>query len=81
MEDVRKALSEVEENPLEGLVMIDALQRLGIDYHFQGEIGAFLQKQQIISISPDGSPEHDLYEVSTLFRFLRQEGHNVTAGK
>nr|AER36088.1 nerolidol synthase [Actinidia chinensis]ANE83804.1 nerolidol synthase [synthetic construct] len=79
LEDVRKALREVEENPLEGLVMIDALQRLGIDYHFRGEIGAFLQKQQIISSTPDGYPEHGLYEVSTLFRFLRQEGHNVTA--
>ncbi|GFS29467.1 terpene synthase 14 [Actinidia rufa] len=52
LEDVRKALREVEENPLEGL---------------------------IISSTPDGYPEHDLYEVSTLFRFLRQEGHNVTA--
>ena len=79
LKDVRRALREVEETPLEGLVMIDTLQRLGIDYHFQGEIGALLQKQQRISTCD--YPEHDLFEVSTRFRLLRQEGHNVPAGK
>nr|ADD81294.1 linalool synthase [Actinidia arguta] len=77
LKDVRRALREVEETPLEGLVMIDTLQRLGIDYHFQGEIGALLQKQQRISTCD--YPEHDLFEVSTRFRLLRQEGHNVPA--
>ncbi|XP_057462464.1 (3S,6E)-nerolidol synthase 1-like [Actinidia eriantha] len=77
LKDVRRALREVEETPLEGLVMIDTLQRLGIDYHFQGEIGALLQKQQIKSTCD--YPEQDLFEVSTRFRMLRQEGHNVPA--
>ncbi|KAL6992694.1 lysase [Sarracenia purpurea var. burkii] len=68
-----------EERPLEGLVMIDALQRLGIDYHFQEEIDVILQKQFIKSTQMVHPQFDHLYEVSTQFRLLRQEGYNVPA--
>ncbi|XP_028080978.1 (3S,6E)-nerolidol synthase 1-like [Camellia sinensis] len=70
-------LRKVGENPLEGLVMIDNLQRLGIDYHFQEEIEALLQSQYTKSNAT--TLGYDLYEVSTRFRLLRQEGYNVPA--
>ncbi|KAI8567478.1 hypothetical protein RHMOL_Rhmol02G0125200 [Rhododendron molle] len=59
--------------------MIDTLQRLNIDYHFQEEIEAFLKKQYMESTISNGYREFDLYEVSTRFRLLRQEGYNVPA--
>ena len=74
-------LREVGENQSEGLVLIDALQRLGIDYHFPGEIEAFLDRQYMkYSATCDYLECDDLYEVSTRFRLLRQEGYNVPAG-
>ncbi|XP_058194738.1 (3S,6E)-nerolidol synthase 1-like [Rhododendron vialii] len=79
VKEVRSVLRKVGENPLEGLVMIDTLQRLSIDYHFQEEIEALLQKQYMESTISNGYPEFDLYEVSTRFRLLRQEGYNVPA--
>ncbi|PRQ28599.1 (3S,6E)-nerolidol synthase 1 [Rosa chinensis] len=57
---------------LEGLNMIDAAQRLGIDYHFQQEIDEILHKQ-MNSISVHG----DLHEVALRFRLLRQQGYFV----
>ncbi|KAG5561432.1 hypothetical protein RHGRI_004463 [Rhododendron griersonianum] len=79
VKEVRSVLRKVGENPLECLVMIDTLQRLSIDYHFQEDIEAFLQKQYMESNISNGYREFDLYEVSTRFRLLRQEGYNVPA--
>lgn len=60
--------------------MIDALQHLGIDYHFQEEIGAVLHSQYV-NCSAGCYPQHDLYEVSTCFRLFRQNGYNVPTGR
>ena len=42
VEEVKRVLKEVGEDTLEALLMIDAIQRLGIDYHFHGEIEVLL---------------------------------------
>ncbi|KAI8000366.1 hypothetical protein LOK49_LG09G01721 [Camellia lanceoleosa] len=75
LKEAKRMLRKVGENPLEGLVMIDNLQQLGIDYHFQEEIEALLQSQYMKSNAT--TLGYDLYEVSTCFRLLRQEGYNV----
>ncbi|CAL5383314.1 unnamed protein product [Camellia sinensis] len=82
LEEVRTVLRNVEggeeEDSLKGLVMIDALQRLGIDYHFREGIEAVLHSQYMNSSSHSFTDQHDdLYEVSTRFRLLRQQGYNV----
>ncbi|THG09079.1 hypothetical protein TEA_016783 [Camellia sinensis var. sinensis] len=82
LEEVRTVLRNVEggeeEDSLKGLVMIDALQRLGIDYHFREDIEAVLHSQYMNSSSHSFTDQHDdLYEVSTRFRLLRQQGYNV----
>ncbi|CAL5331980.1 unnamed protein product [Camellia sinensis] len=80
LEEVRSVLRKVreEEDSLKRLVMIDALQRLGIDYHFREDIEAVLHSQYMKSSSHSFTYQHeDLYEVSTRFRLLRQQGHNV----
>jgi len=49
--------------------MVDAMMCLNIDYHFQDEIDAFLQKQYAIwSVTLHFS-----------FRLLRQQGYYVSA--
>ena len=60
--------------------MIDAMQRLNIDYHFQEEIDTFLQRQYVISSTNGGVYGHDLHQVALYFRLLRQQGHYVPAG-
>ncbi|TXG65410.1 hypothetical protein EZV62_006685 [Acer yangbiense] len=75
-------LSQVGEDPSEGLAMIDAVQRLGIDYHFQDEIEEILPRQHMIAAnySTSTSTNDDLQQVALRFRLLRQEGYNVPAG-
>lgn len=78
---VKHELRNVGENSLKGLYMIDAMQRLNIDYHFQEEIEAFLWRQYANSItSACGWGSHNLHETALRFRLLRQQGHFVPAG-
>ncbi|TXG47230.1 hypothetical protein EZV62_026524 [Acer yangbiense] len=78
----KQILIEVGEDPFEGLAMIDAVQRLGIDYHFQGEIEQILQRHYMIITngSTTHHHQHNLQEIALRFRLLRQEGYNVPAG-
>jgi len=76
---VKHELRNVGENSLKGLYMIDAMQRLNIDYHFEEEIEAFLRRQYVTS-AYGGSNHHDLHETALHFRLLRQQGHFVAAG-
>ncbi|CAL5408281.1 unnamed protein product [Camellia sinensis] len=83
LEEVRSVLRKVgeKEDSLKGLVMIDALQRLGIDYHFREDIETVLHSQYMNSSSHSFTDQReDLYEVSTHFRLLRQQGYNVPTG-
>ncbi|XP_027191420.1 (3S,6E)-nerolidol synthase 1-like isoform X2 [Cicer arietinum] len=70
---VKHELRSVGENSLKGLCMIDAMQRLNIDYHFQQEIETFLTTQYVTNSS--AWKHDDLHETSLHFRLLRQQGH------
>jgi (3S)-linalool synthase len=73
--EVEQELRKVGENSLKGLYMIDAMQRLNIDYHFQEEIEEFLTRYAC------GWNHHcDLHETALRFRLLRQQGHFVPTG-
>ncbi|XP_044461148.1 (3S,6E)-nerolidol synthase 1-like isoform X3 [Mangifera indica] len=72
-------LSKVGEDPVEGLAMVDAVQRSGIDYHFRDEIQQILQRQFMIFSSYDDHNQDDLCEVALRFRLLRQHGYYVPA--
>ena len=78
LEEVKSVLNEVGEGTFEVLLMIDAIQRLGIDNHFHDEIEAILQRQYRIVITTDDFRDN-LYEVALRFRLLRQEGYYVIA--
>ncbi|KAL5774682.1 hypothetical protein ACOSP7_012239 [Xanthoceras sorbifolium] len=78
----KRILSEVGEDPSQALAMIDAVQRVGIDYHFQDEIEQILPRQYMIAANTYGDydhHDHDLQEVALRFRLLRQEGYDVPA--
>ncbi|TYJ99412.1 (3S,6E)-nerolidol synthase 1-like [Cucumis melo var. makuwa] len=66
-------------DPWECLNLIDATQRLGIDYHFQEEIEAVLQRQYVLFNAVQFNPETDLHKAALLFRLFRQQGYLVSA--
>ncbi|MBA0569524.1 hypothetical protein Golob_003245 [Gossypium lobatum] len=80
LEGFKRVFKLVSEDPLQGLTMIDAIQRLGIDHHFQHEIEQVLQRQFMLSANGNGFHNYDLHEVALRFRLLRQEGYFVPAG-
>lgn len=61
--------------------MVDAMQRLNIDYHFQDEIDAFLQRQYVISSPNWGDYGNDFHQIALCFRLFRQHGYYVPAGR
>ncbi|KAJ1267212.1 hypothetical protein BS78_07G039100 [Paspalum vaginatum] len=60
------------------LDLIDALQRLGVDYHYRKEIGDLLRA--IYDDDKDqASADDDLYVTSLRFYLLRKQGYNVSS--
>ncbi|CAL0309461.1 unnamed protein product [Lupinus luteus] len=75
---LKHVLTNGSESSLQKLYMIDAMQRLNIDYHFQEEIDDFLRKEYVIySTSGDGFGHDDLHQIALHFRLLRQQGYHV----
>lgn len=83
-ENVRKQLVEAKGDSSQQLELIDAIQRLGVAYHFETEIDQGLQ--QIYEAYHQNGHENvnnneDLHITSLSFRLLRQQGHPVSCGK
>ncbi|XP_022878021.1 tricyclene synthase Oc15, chloroplastic-like isoform X2 [Olea europaea var. sylvestris] len=81
LKDVRELLkSEELENQIESLMLVDAIQRLGIDYHFQEEIEAVLRRHYMEATTcSDGYFYYTLHDLSLLFRLLREHGFSIPA--
>ncbi|KAI5333576.1 hypothetical protein L3X38_023708 [Prunus dulcis] len=58
--------------------LIDAIQRLGVAYHFEKEIEEALKHIYAANHFHDDDGDGDLYDVSLRFRLLRQHGHYVS---
>nr|WBW04369.1 terpene synthase [Ficus variegata var. variegata] len=76
-EEVKRMFAVAAPNPSETLELIDKIQRLGLDYHFEDEISEKLRENKKISLDKYNG---DLHIVSLWFRLLRQEGYNVSSG-
>ncbi|KAF5478804.1 hypothetical protein F2P56_005335 [Juglans regia] len=75
IEEVRRELLASADQPSKQLNIIDVLQRLGVAYHFERDIGEALER---IYASSGASDDNDLYNVSLHFRLLRQQGFRVS---
>ncbi|MEQ5248957.1 hypothetical protein [Escherichia coli] len=74
-------LEQVQQGSLKEVVIIDSMQRFGMDHYFEDQITQTLTKQYKHSQTLLYSSDHDdLYSVSLRFRLLRQQGFHVPAG-
>nr|UXB54290.1 nerolidol synthase 1 [Atractylodes lancea] len=76
---VRRLMAKVNGDRFEDLIMVDSLQRLAIDYHFEDEINLILRRRYMQFINTDLFEHQNLYEVSLCFRILRHKGFQVSA--
>jgi hypothetical protein len=77
--EVHRMLEAVNGMSVAGLlILVDALQRLGIDIYFQEEIDTTLSRVNTGDLEMRSSDE--LRIVALRFRLLRQHGHFVPTG-
>ncbi|XP_058220677.1 (-)-germacrene D synthase-like [Rhododendron vialii] len=75
-EKVREMIAASADKPSQKLSLIDAIQRLGVGYHFETEIETKLL--DIYETYHEMANDEDLYTVAQSFRVLRQQGHPVS---
>ena len=81
-EEVGKLLMDPIDKPSQKLELIDAIQRLGVSYHFESEIDEILQQIYKDHHNEVGQEDNgSLYTVALRFRLLRQQGYNIPSGK
>ncbi|KAJ9676225.1 hypothetical protein PVL29_024963 [Vitis rotundifolia] len=75
--EVKRKLTAATANPSKLLNFIDAVQRLGVAYHFEQEMEEALQ--HIYNSFHDlNDIDGDLYNVALGFRLLKQQGYNIS---
>ncbi|KAI3456995.1 hypothetical protein Pfo_013658, partial [Paulownia fortunei] len=75
-EKVRKLLAQISDDSSHKIELIDAIQWLGVGYHFEKEIDKSLW--HIHETYPEySSKDKDLHVVALRFRLLRQQGYHV----
>ncbi|KAL6315912.1 hypothetical protein AAG906_013260 [Vitis piasezkii] len=75
----RKLTAATVANPSQLLNFIDAVQRLGVAYHFEQEIEEVLQ-HICNSFHDCNDMDGDLYNIALGFRLLRQQGYSISCG-
>ncbi|KAL8508351.1 hypothetical protein ACS0TY_018813 [Phlomoides rotata] len=76
-EDVKRELKEALNDYTRQLKMVDAIQRLGIEYHFEEEIEEALQNV-LEQFDDYCKNNHDMYTTALSFRLLRKHGFRVS---
>ena len=79
-EEVRTMVTSATEKPSGKLTLIDAIQQLGIAYHFNKEIEEVLEQVYKTCQQDYADDDKNLYIVALQFRLLRQQGYNVLSG-
>nr|QIQ56003.1 putative terpene synthase 21 [Eremophila drummondii] len=83
-EEVRRLLTTTSDNSLLKLELINAIQRLGVCYHFEKEIEVSLQRihegrnYMECNKNDEGNVDDELHVVALRFRLLRQQGYNLS---
>ncbi|KAI4331070.1 hypothetical protein MLD38_029293 [Melastoma candidum] len=76
-EKVKGMINAGNTQPLDKLELIDAVQRLGLGYHFEAEIRDALDPVRESYLNGGGSDVNNLYSTALLFRLLRQYGFHI----
>lgn len=80
-EEVKTMLTATSCKTEEKLKLIDAVERLGISYHFEDDIEAQLHELFNVQAKIEEDPSfHDLSTSALHFRLLRQHGFNISCG-
>ncbi|XP_061336436.1 (3S,6E)-nerolidol synthase 1-like [Gastrolobium bilobum] len=81
LEEVKRVFNKARHNADGGLYIVDSIQRLGIEYHFEEEIKTTLErKYRMLRIhNYQGNNFQEMSEVSLQFRLLRQQGYYIPA--
>ncbi|KAL2529077.1 Tricyclene synthase [Forsythia ovata] len=79
-EEVKKLLTATPDYSLHKLDLIDAIQRLGVGYHFEPEIEKSLKYLYDTYNESYNKQDNDLRSFALRFRLLRQEGYYVSSG-
>ncbi|KAK4488617.1 hypothetical protein RD792_004386 [Penstemon davidsonii] len=76
VEEVRRLFDNTEDK----LLLVDTIQRLALDHHFETEIAAVLRQLHDVVSNNDtfNGSDYELYGVSLRFRLLRQEGYHIS---
>ncbi|KAL0363279.1 UNVERIFIED_CONTAM: Tricyclene synthase Oc15, chloroplastic [Sesamum calycinum] len=78
IDEIRQVLrSKGEDDPSESLVLVDAIQRVGLSSYYEEEIETLIQKHYVASCASIYG-YYSLRDVSLLFRVLRQHGHYIS---
>ncbi|KAA8523762.1 hypothetical protein F0562_010185 [Nyssa sinensis] len=79
--EVQMMLRNAASKPVEEMILIDTLQRLGVAYHFENEIKEALQSiyAKHVNYNINNGSCDDLYTVALCFRLLRQQGHHISS--
>ncbi|XP_062013371.1 (E,E)-alpha-farnesene synthase-like [Rosa rugosa] len=83
IEDVKDLFGECKEScSLDKLKLIDSIQKLGLNNHFEKEIKEALDTIASVELENNSNPcissEGDLYATALLFKILRQHGYKVS---
>nr|ASQ40932.1 terpene synthase [Pelargonium graveolens] len=74
-------MDSTSNNPIEKIVLIDSLCRLGILYHFESEIEDILKhifNDHALMKNFGFGDDYDLYIVALVFRVFRQHGYRIS---
>ncbi|KAM3337166.1 sesquiterpene synthase 14b-like [Capsicum galapagoense] len=78
-EKVRQMLVETPDNSTQKLFLIDAIERLGVGYHFENEIKTSIQNIFDEHKQNKNEDDDNFYVVALRFRLVRQQRHYMSS--
>ncbi|XP_044496800.1 (-)-germacrene D synthase-like [Mangifera indica] len=77
-EEIISMLRDDSNKPEQKLELVNAIQRLGVSYHFESEVREILEEVYKAHNETDlGDHTDELYSISLRFRLLRQHGYKI----
>ncbi|KAG8370941.1 hypothetical protein BUALT_Bualt13G0035600 [Buddleja alternifolia] len=78
-EEVRSMVMAKDTKPIDKMILIDTLERLGIAYHFEKEIEDQIEQIYKFHAKDLEDRNYDLFTTALYFRLFRQHGYGVSS--